>query len=470
MKKILVLGAGQSAPYMIHYLLKNAKEYDWFVTVGDRDIELARNAVKRHSRGEAIAFDINDDELRLDQINKADVVVNFLPPAFQYLLALGCVSKGKHMITASYQDDRLKDLVSEVHRKGILILNEMGLDPGIDHMSAMSIIGRIKSEGGVVKSFKSYGSALPAPESVTNPLKYAITWNARNVVIAGSVGAQYLYKGQIKILPYSEVFQRTWNLELEGVGRMEAYPNRDSLKYRSLFGLDQIETMIRGTLRYPGWSETWSRIVFLGLTNETMHIPNIQQYSYRDLVEMFLPLHQSAANLEQQIAYFLGISPTGAIMANLSWLGLLSDEPIVCSGDTAADVLVTLLKKKLQLPAGGRDMVALVHEIEAEIPGEEKRRKKITSTFIEYGETNGFTAIAKTVGLPAAIATKLLLNGKLPITGCHIPTHSTVYSQVLPELENEGMVFKEKEEIVEPGIAGTGEVSFPRTGSRSGTE
>jgi len=448
MKKILVLGAGQSAPYMINYLLQNAELYDWFVTVGDRDIQLARDIVKRHPRGDVIAFDINDVELRLNQIENADVVVNFLPPVFQYLLALGCIAKGKHMVTASYQDDRLKDLASSVQRKGILILNEMGLDPGIDHMSAMSVIQKINREGGIIKSFKSYGSGLPAPESITNPLKYAITWNAHNVVTAGQMGAQYLYKGQIKILPYPEVFQRTWNFELDGVGRMEAYPNRDSLKYKSIFALDHVDTMIRGTLRYPGWSETWSQIVIIGLTNETMHIPNINKYSYRDLVEMFLPLHQSSANLEHRIANFLGISPTGNIMANLTWLGLLSDEPISCKGDTAADVMIDLLKKKLKLPPGGRDMVAIVHEIEAEYPHQDNMRKILTSTFIEYGEPDGFTAIAKTVGLPAALATKLLLTGKLPITGCHIPTHSAVYSQVLPELEKEGMIFKEKVEVL----------------------
>ena len=449
MKNILVLGAGQSSPYMINYLLKYASKYDWFITVGDRDVDLARKTVKRHARGDVIAVDINDAELRLRQIGKANVVINFLPPAFQYLIALGCIAKGKHMITASYQDDRVADLVNDAHRKGILILNEMGLDPGIDHMSAMSVIEKIRDRKGIIKSFKSYGSGLPAPKSATNPLKYAITWNPHNVVRAGEVGAQYLYHGQIKILPYHEVFQRTWNFNLDGIGRMEAYPNRDSLKYQWLFGLEDVETMIRGTLRYPGWSETWLQIVRLGLTNETMRIPNICRYSYRDLVEMFLPLHQSSANLEQRIANFLNISPTGTIMENLEWLGLLSDDPIDCNGDTAADVLVGILKKKLHLPARGKDMVAIVHEIESEFPKKKKKRERITSTFIEYGKPGGFTAIAKTVGLPAAIATKLLLTDKLPITGCHIPTHSAVYSKVLPELEKEGLVFKEKIEEID---------------------
>jgi len=444
MKNILVLGAGQSAPYMINYLLEHAEEYNWFVTVGDRDINLARKAVKRHTRGDVISFDVNDAEMRLTQIEKADVVINFLPPAFQYLLALGCISRGKHMITASYQDERMRDLENDAHRKGILILNEMGLDPGIDHMSAMSMIKEVKSRGGKIKSFKSYGSGLPAPESTKNPLKYAITWNPRNVVMAGEVGAQYLYKGQIKILPHHEVFQRTWVVELDGVGRMEAYPNRDSLKYQSLFELHDVHTMIRGTLRYPGWSETWLQIVRLGLPNETMHIPNICSYTYRELVEMFLPLHISSANIEHRVANFLNISPTGNIMENLSWLGLFSDERVDCKGDTAAEVLEDILIKKLNLPENGRDMVAIAHEIEVDFPDQNKRGERITSTFVEYGEAGGFTAIAKTVGLPAAIAAKLILTDQLPISGCHIPTHPAVYSKVLPDLGAAGLNFKEK--------------------------
>ncbi len=451
MKNILVLGAGQSAPYMINYLLEQSEKYHWFVTVGDRDINLASKAVNRHPKGDVISFDVNDAEMRLTQIEKADVVINFLPPTFQYLLALGCISRGKHMITASYQDDRMRDLENDAHRKGILILNEMGLDPGIDHMSAMSMIKEVKNRGGKITSFKSYGSGLPAPESATNPLKYAITWNPRNVVMSGEVGAQYLYKGQIKILPHHEVFQRTWVVDLEGVGKMEAYPNRDSLKYQSLLELHDVHTMIRGTLRYPGWSETWLQIVRMGLTNETMHIPNICKYTYRELVEMFLPLHVSSANIEHRIANFLNISPTGKIMENLSWLGLFSDELVQCQGDTAAAVLEDILKKKLNLPIDGKDMVAIVHEMDAEFPDQNKKNERITSTFIEYGKAGGFTAIAKTVGLPAAIAVKLILTDELPISGCHIPTHPAVYSKVLPELKQAGLTFVEKIIEVEEG-------------------
>jgi saccharopine dehydrogenase-like NADP-dependent oxidoreductase len=320
----------------------------------------------------------------------------------------------------------------------------MGLDPGIDLMSAMAIIADIREKGGRVTSFKSYGSGLPAPDSVSNPLGYAITWNARNVVMAGEVGAQYMYKNRIKILPHHEVFQRTWSVDLDGVGRMEAYPNRDSLQYRNLFGVDRAHTMIRGTLRYPGWSETWLQIVRLGLSNEAMHIPDICKYSYRELVEMFLPLHEAGADLEHRVANFLNINPTGKIMENLIWLGLFSDEKISCQGDTAAAVLIDLLRKKLTLKDKGRDMVAIIHEIEAEYKNGSPKAEQITSTFVEYGVPGKFTAIAKTVGLPAAIAAKLLLTGEIPISGCHIPTHPALYPKVLKELESEGLSFKEQ--------------------------
>jgi saccharopine dehydrogenase-like NADP-dependent oxidoreductase len=448
MKQILVLGAGQSAPYLIHYLLKESKKKNWFVTVGDIDLKLARKSINNHPNGDAIRFNVNDAELRNAQIARVDVVINFLPPTFQYLIALSCIANGKHMITASYPDERMRDLDMDAHRKGILILNEMGLDPGIDLMSAMAIIQKVRDEGGKITSFKSYGSGLPAKKSVSNPLGYAITWNARNVVMAGDVGAQYMYKNQIKILPHHEVFQRTWTVDLDGVGRMEAYPNRDSLQYRSIFGVDNAHTMIRGTLRYPGWSETWLQIVRLGLPNEVMHIPDICNYTYRDLVNMFLPLHAAGSNFEHRLANFLNINPTGKIMENLRWLGLLSDEKIKCQGDTASAVMVDLLKKKLKLPAKGKDMVAIVHEMEAEYEDKKRDPEKIVSTFVKYGESGGFTAIAKTVGLPAAIATKLLLTGEIPIIGCQRPTHPVIYTKVLKELEEQGFSFVEKTEPI----------------------
>jgi saccharopine dehydrogenase-like NADP-dependent oxidoreductase len=444
MKKILVLGAGQSSPYLISYLLDNAKEYNWFVTVGDLNSELAKKRINNHSRGSAIKFDINDENLRSTHIKKADLVINMLSHNFQYLVAIDCVHYGTHMISASYQDNRTKELENDANRKDVLILCEMGLDPGIDHMSTMALTKKIKKRGGIVTSFLSYGSGLPAPEvAEQNPLRYLLTWNPRNVVRAGEDGAQYLEDGKIRILPFHQIFQRTWSVEVDGLGTFEAYPNRDSLIYPHLFGLKKLRTLIRGALRYPGGSETGQQIVKLGLQNESLNIPSVRNFSYREFTEMFLPLNLSGMNLEQRVANFLGISPTGNIMENLKWLGLFSENKIEANVKTPLDVMTHLLMEKLKFPKGARDMVILKHEIEAYYPKENNRREKITSTFVDYGEVNGFTAMSKTVGLPAAIAAKLLLTDELPITGCQIPTNSTIYTKVLKELDEAGLKFNE---------------------------
>lgn len=445
MKNILVLGAGQSSPYLIKYLLEAAEKNSWYVTVADMNYELAMSRLNGSQFGNAVEFDVNDEKLRNTLIKNSDIVVNFLAPPFQYLIALDCLQHEKSVITASYENPRVAELNKDAMRKGILILNEMGLDPGIDHMSAMKIITNIRERKGEITSFISYGSGIPAPEVNANPLNYCLTWNPRNVVMAGEAGAQYMELGKIKLLPHYEVFQRTWTVDVDGVGTLEAYPNRDSLIYLDVFKLKKLHTMIRGTLRYPGWSETWNQIVRLGLPNENLKIPELSKRTYAEFTEMFLPLNASGTKLSTRLANFLGINPTGKIMQNIKWLGLLDDRLIGGNPKTPAEVLVRLMSEKMMLPKGGRDMIVLVHEIEAEFPNE-KKKERITSTLVDYGEPDGLTAIAKTVGLPAAIATKLVLSGEIPLTGCQIPTHPMIYGKVLAELENFGVKFSEKVE------------------------
>jgi len=444
MKNIFVIGAGQSSPYLISYLLDNAEKYDWFVTVGDYNQKLAESRVNHHPRGAAIFFDVNDSEMRSNYISKSDVVVNMLAPRFQHLVALTCSRFGRHMISVSYEDRRIRDLEQDAIRKGVLILTEIGLDPGIDHMSAADMVDRIRKKGGIIKSFESYGGGLPAPDSIKNPLKYVISWNPRNVVMAGEHGAQYLEQGKIKIIPYHNVFRRTWILDVEDIGTMEAYPNRDSLKYQEQYGFTHADTVIRGTIRYPGWSETWYYIQRLGLPNETLRIPNLSERTYADLTEMFLPLNVTGGSLEKRVAQFLSISPTGKIMENLRWLGLFSEEKIKLPLETAAEVMTHLLSDKLRLTNDVRDMVILLHRVLAVYPKEGNREEEITSTMIHYGERAGFSSMAKSVGLPAALIVKLILTQQLPITGCHIPTHPAIYKPVLKELAKEGFVFKDK--------------------------
>jgi saccharopine dehydrogenase-like NADP-dependent oxidoreductase len=372
------------------------------------------------------------------------VVVNMLSPVFQDLVAWDCVAHGRHMLSVSYDDEVVRDLSPDAQRKDVLLLTDLGLDPGIDHMSAMKILRRIHGDGGRVVSFRSYGSGIPAPEGPLNPLRYVVSWNPRNVVMSAEHGAQYMKDGKIKIVPYHHVFYHTWPVDVEGVGVLEAYPNRDSLSYIQVFGLEHVQTMIRATLRYPGWCETWAHIVRLGLPNETLRIPDLESRSYAEVVEMHLPLTITEAPLAQRIATFLQISPTGNIMDNLRWLGLLSDEPTGCQGETAAAMLVDLLSRKLPLGPEQQDMVVLVHEFVVEYPDQDRPSETITSTMVERGEPGGFTAMARTVGLPTAVTVKLLLEDAIPMRGSQIPTHPSIYEPVLREIEAAGITFTER--------------------------
>jgi len=442
-KQLLVLGAGQSASYLVGKLLEDAEREDWFVTVGDLDEDLAGRTVGNHVRGEAVRFDVNDAELRSTRIEHADVVINMLPAAYQDLVAWDCVNHGRHMMSVSYRDQAVRDLDLDAKRKGVLLLCEMGLDPGIDHMSAMSLIQRLRDDGGRVVGFCSYGSGIPAPNQPQYPLRYAVTWNPRNVAMAGFGGAQYMEDGNVKIVPFHQVFNHTWSVDVDGVGPLEAYANRDSISYMKSFGLEHVHTMIRGTLRYPGWSETWGPIVRLGLPNETLRIPDLADRTYAEVVEMFLPLIVKGAPLEQRVARFLQISPTGRIMENLRWLGLFSNERIGCKGDTAAAMLTHLLQTKLPLTPEMRDMVVLVHELDVEYPNDDRSPERIRSTLVVEGEAGGGTAMARSVGLPVVIAVKLLLGGELSLTGCLIPMHPAIYAPVLQRIERAGLRFKE---------------------------
>ena len=444
MKHILVLGAGKSTSYLISYLLRNAIEHDWFITVGDRRLDLARKSIEGHQRGQAIQLDINDASTRATLIAKSAVVINMLTRPYQHLVALECLNQGVHMVTASYEDPKVRALDSEAHRKNVLILNEMGFDPGIDHMLGMSVINRLRKRGGVVSSFRSYGGGLPAPNSTLNPFRYGITWNPRNVLMAGEDGAVYKEDGHIRLLPFHHLFERTWTVDVDGVGTLEAYPNRDSLAYEAVLGLKANHTIVRGTLRYPGWSETWQQIVYLGLANEVLAIPNLQEMTYQQLTAMCLPQDPRPGRIDQQVANYLGISPTGKIMENLKWLGLFSDKQIGFEASTAADAMIHLIQDKLRMPEDALDIAILVMEIECVYPNEQGRKEQARLTLVVQGRPGDHTAIAKTVGLPVAIGVKLLLTNRLPLTGCHIPIHPAVYEPVVEGMKEEGLEWTEE--------------------------
>ncbi len=441
MKQVLVLGAGKSSPYLIDSLSRFASSEDWFITVGDLDAEMAAERIAGCERAKAVKFDVNDSVQRDKYISEADLVVNFLIPKFQTLVAWDCVQHGTHMISASYRTQKLRDLDADARRQSVLILSEMGLDPGIDNMSAMALIDRLHGEGGRITSFCSYGSGVPADDQEHNPFRYVITWNPRNVVMSAEHGSQFMEEGRIKIVPYHHVFHHTWRVEVDGVGTLEAYPNRDSLSYMQAFGLDHVHTMIRGTLRYPGWSETWARIVQLGLPNETLRIPNLAERTYAEVVEMFLPLNVSGPKMDTRVARFLGISPTGTVIEKMRWLGLFDDTPTGCPGSSSADMMVHLLEHKLPLLDEHRDMVVLKHELE--ISFDDRPAERIASTLVAKGEPGGFTAMSKTVGGPAALAARMILRGELDLTGCLIPTEPAIYVPVLAALAKDGIEFRE---------------------------
>jgi saccharopine dehydrogenase-like NADP-dependent oxidoreductase len=444
MRRILVLGAGRSAPYLIQRLLIGAAEHDWQVTVADRDLRLAEKRIGGHPNGRAIALDASDEQQMASWIGAADVVANVLAPAFQGRVARLCVESGAHMVSVSYLQKETGNLDSWARERGVLLLSEMGLDPGIDHMMASEAVRATLAAGGLVRSFRSFGSGVPAPDSLSNPLRYLVTWNPWNVATSGWAGAQYLLDGRIRIVPHDRLFHHTWPVEVDGVGTLEGYPNRDSLSYLEHFGLNGVDTMIRGTLRHPGYCETWSKVVRLGLTNDTIHIPRLGERSPREVVEMFLPIPVPADRVEAAATLFLELNPTGKQMENLRFLGLFDPEPTGCAGDTAAAMLSHLLETRLAPLPASRDMVIIVHEMEVEYPDGDRAPERQTSTMVDYGEPGRMSAMAKTVGLPAAVAVEMVLTGELELRGCALPTHPEICDSVLARLRSEGLEFTER--------------------------
>jgi len=444
-KHVLILGAGHSTSYLVSHLLAEAEQCGGRVTVADLDLGLARRRVAGHPCGRAVRLDIRDEPARASLIGEADVVVSMLVPAFQPLVAQECVRLGRSLVSTSYRDRAVRELDDEARRRGVLLLSETGLDPGIDHISAMDLLGRVRAAGGRIRGFRSYGAGIPAPDAAPNALRYVITWNPRNVVLAGAAGAQYVEGGRIRIVPYPRVFESTWRVPVDGVGDLEAYPNRDSLSYREAFGLRDTPTMIRATLRWPGFCETWAQIVRIGLANDSIRIPDLGTRTYRDVTSMFVP-GPAGASLESRLGHLLGVDANGPALDRVRGLGLLADERTGCSGETAADMLTELLVRKLPLGVGDRDMVLLVHEIEVDYPGTMRSAERITATLVAFGEPGGCTAMARTVGMPAAIAATLVARGAMPLVGSHIPTHPAVYEPVLRELRSRGVEFVERVE------------------------
>lgn len=439
MKNILVIGAGRSASSLIRYLLEHSSAEGWKIKVADVSIELARQKTVQHANAIAIGFDVNNVEQRQAEIKQANVVVSMLPASMHLIVATDCLQFGKHLITASYVSKDIAALDADAKKKGILFLNEMGLDPGIDHMSAMQIIDRIKASGGELTAFRSYCGGLVAPESNDNPWGYKFTWNPRNVVLAGQGTAQYIEDGQYKYIPYNRLFTQIENVSVEGYDEFDAYANRDSLSYRQPYGLESIPTMLRGTLRMKGYCNAWNVFVQLGLTDDTYKIADSNKMTYAQLVEAYLP--NGNGSIVHRLSTFLNETEGSELMKKIIWLGILENEKIKISNSSPAGILQELLERKWKLKENDKDMIVMQHKFNYKLNSEEKM---ITSSLVVKGHDQIYTAMAQTVGLPMAIATKLLLNNRVKSRGVVIPTVKEMYEPVLKELEGLGIKFNEK--------------------------
>jgi saccharopine dehydrogenase-like NADP-dependent oxidoreductase len=439
MKRILVLGAGLSATSLIRYLLEKSGDHNWQITIGDIDLNRSRKKISGHPNGVAVTFDVFNEEQRDLFISSSDIVISMLPARMHQLVALSCLKHRKHLVTASYVSEEIKQMNEQARKLGILFLNEIGLDPGIDHMSAMKMIDRIKAEGGKLDIFESNTGGLVAPDYDNNPWRYKFTWNPRNVILAGQNGARFLHNGKFKYIPYHKIFQRYEIIKVLDLGEFEVYPNRDSLKYKEEYGLDEISTMFRGTIRRPGFCDAWDALVQIGATDDSYVVEFPGEMTYRDFTNSFIA-YNITDPLEVKLARYLNIPLEGEVMKKLEWLGLFDRKPVGIKNQTPAKILQHLLQDKWKLDPDDKDMIVMQHQFEYFLEG---KRKRLVSSLAVIGKDIHETAMSITVGLPVGIAVKLILEGKILSTGVKIPTTPEFYDPILAELEEYGIRFIE---------------------------
>ncbi|HPM29274.1 MAG TPA: saccharopine dehydrogenase C-terminal domain-containing protein [Chryseolinea sp.] len=441
MNRILVLGAGRSSSSLITYLLEKAHLFDAHIVIGDFSETVAQNKVGESSRGTAIQFDIQNAEASRKTIAESDVVISMMPAHLHPLVAKICLDEKKHLLTASYVSDEMKSLDEEVKAKDLLFLNECGLDPGIDHMSAMYVIDIIKERGGELTSFESFTGGLIAPETdPENPWRYKFTWNPRNVVMAGQGTAKFLEGGDYKYIPYQQLFQRATKITVPDFGEYEGYANRDSLKYLETYGLNSIQTMLRGTLRNKGYCNAWNVLVQLGCCDDTYTMEGVESMRHIDFVKAFLDEKEIEA--QEKVCFLFKLSFDGEEMKRLRWSGLFSDEKIGLEKGTPAQVLEHILNKKWKLNTGDKDFIVMWHRLKYTLNG---IQKEVQAYLTATGDDETNTAMAKTVGLPLAIAARLLVEGKLKSRGVVIPVHKEFYKPILQELKLLGIELQERE-------------------------
>ena len=442
MKKILIIGAGKSSSYLIKYLLDKSEEENLYLTIADISTENALKLINNHKNAKAITLDIFNTSERESQIKKTDIVISMLPARFHTEVAKDCITFEKHMVTASYVSEEMKALDEAAKEKGLIFMNEIGLDPGLDHMSAMQIIDRIRENDANMLLFESFCGGLVAPESDSNLWNYKFTWNPRNVVLAGQGGAaMFLQEGTYKYIPYHKLFRRTEFLNINGAGRFEAYANRDSLKYRGIYGLETIPTMYRGTIRKVGFSRAWNTFIQLGMTDDSYTIEGSENMSYRDFINLFLA-YSPSDSVELKLRSYLKIDQDDVMWEKLVELDIFNpNKKIGLINATPAKMLQKILEEAWTLKEDDKDMIVMQHLFGYEFNGE---KLQIESSLVVIGENQTYTAMAKTVGLPVGIAALKILKGEIKTPGVQIPTNKEVYEPILKELENYGIIFSEK--------------------------
>ena len=443
MRNILIIGAGKSSSYLIKYLLDKSQSEKLHITIGDLNVDNAKMLVNNHPNTDVIHLDVFNETSRVAAIKNADIVISMLPARFHLEVAKDCITYKKNMVTASYVSEEMQALDADAKANNLIFMNEIGVDPGLDHMSAMQVINRIRDKGGKMILFESFTGGLVAPESDNNLWNYKFTWNPRNVVVAGQGGAaKFLQENQFKYIPYNRLFWRTEFLDVDGYGRFEGYANRDSLKYQQVYGLDHVKTLYRGTMRRVGFSRAWNVFVQLGMTDDSYTIDDSINMSYRDFVNSFLP-YSPTDSVELKFRHALKIDQDDIVWDKFLELNIFNPKKMVeLDKGTPAQILQKILMDSWTLSPNDKDMLVMYHKFGYELNG---KKHQIDATMVTLGKDQTYTAMAKTVGLPVAIATLAILNGKIKTPGVQIPITKEVYTPILKELESYDIIFKEHE-------------------------
>ncbi|RYX99774.1 saccharopine dehydrogenase, partial [bacterium] len=436
MRKILIIGAGKSTSSLIKYLSDNSQKENWEIEVCDVVISHLSEQIKDYPNVKASSFDAFNNEQRREKIAGCDIVVSMLPARFHIVVAKDCISLKKNLVTASYVSEEISKLDEEVKQAGLIFMNEIGLDPGIDHLSAMKVINEIEESGAIMTGFESFTGGLVAPEyEKDNPWKYKFTWNPRNVVLAAQgPAAKFIQEGKYKYIPYHKIFRRTEYIDIEGYGKFQGYANRDSLRYQELYGLKSVRTFFRGTLRRTGFCRAWDMFVQLGMTDDSYIMENSENMTFREFTNSLLA-YDVSDSVELKIQHYLNIDQDSDLMEKLEWLDLFKNIKIGLKNATPAQILQHILERKWTLEPEDKDMVVMWHKFDFTL---DSKPKQIQSSMVVTGDNQTFTAMAKTVGLPLAIAVKLILNGVITTPGVQIPLIKEIYEPILNELEEYG--------------------------------